>query len=156
MIETCLQLHLPFFRTCSFTARSLLIVTFPLLGESMNWLYSCWRWLREIGSLRGMYFCSGGSDGAPHGPRWLIQAPWPLLRWVEMKKQFSCKLGESMTWLYCCWRWLRKIGSLREYVLLIGGVWWGPQLAQVVDTGPLATVEMVWDEKIIFMQIRGK
>ena len=34
----------------------------------------------------GMYCCLGGSDGAPNGPRWLIQAPWPLLRWVEMKK----------------------------------------------------------------------
>ena len=26
----------------------------------------------------------------------------------------------------------------------------------MVDTGPLATVEMGWDEKIIFMQIGGK
>ena len=40
--------------------------------------------------------------------------------------------------------------------IVVWGVWWGPPWAQVVDTGPLATVEVGWDEKKIFMQIRGK
>ena len=40
------------------------------------------------------------------------------------------------------WRWLRKIGSLRGYVSLFGGSDGGPPWAQVVDTGPLATVEV--------------
>ena len=40
--------------------------------------------------------------------------------------------------------------------IVVRGVRWGPPWAQVVDIGPLASIEVGLDEKIIFMQIRGK
>ena len=43
------------------------------------------KWLRKMVLLQGYVSLFGGSDGGPHGDRWLIYVTWPQTRWVETK-----------------------------------------------------------------------